>query len=77
MPVDDLPRGLLIGTVEITGARRAVADDTDSACVSRDLLDGKCVWELTRPHRFEQPHEIRYLPYGVWFYPYRRKSVSG
>ena len=77
LPLEELPRGLLIGSVAILGARPATADDAGAACVSPALLDGKCVWELSHPRRFDSPCPVRFLPYGLWFYPYRRKGATG
>ena len=69
-----LPRGALIGTVEIVGCRPATPADAPAACVpERELVD-RFAWELANPVRFAEPLGPRFLPYGVWFYPFRRRG---
>ena len=71
-----LPRGLLVGTVEITGCRRAAPADAAAGCVpERELVD-RFAWELANPVRFDEPAKPRFLPYGVWFYPFKRRRSS-
>lgn len=72
--IDGLPKGLLVGTVEIIGSRSCTAADTAASGVPADLLAGREAWELSNPVRLEQPLPVRFLPYGVWFYPFRRKQ---
>ncbi len=67
-----LPHGQLVGCVEIVDCRPAVKRDARAACTSAEMLLGYNVWELKSPVRFEQPLDINYLPYGTWFYPYKR-----
>jgi len=74
---ESLPTGLLVGSVEISGCRLAQPDDAVSACVPAEVLAGYYAWELTNPERFSNPLPVRYLPYGVWFYPYKRRGVRG
>ena len=69
-----LPTGLLVGSVEIWNTRPAVAHDAKAACVPTELLHGSFAWELRNPQRFPQPPPVRFLPYGVWFYPFRRRQ---
>ena len=71
-----LPRGGLVGTVEIVGCRPAAPGDADAACVPRRELEGRFAWELADPVRFAGPLKPRFLPYGVWFYPFRPRSSS-
>lgn len=71
---DSLPRGVLVGTVEIVGSRLCRADDAAAACVPPSLLDDRFAWLLSRPERFDEPLPVRFLPYGVWFYPFRRRN---
>lgn len=66
--------GQILGTVDIVGSRPATSKDAKAACVPAKLLAGRYAWELANPVRFAQPMEVRYLPYGVWFYPFKRKS---
>jgi hypothetical protein len=67
-----LPAGLLVGSVEITGSRTAAARDARAACVPAALLPGQFAWELRHARRVETPIPVRFLPCGVWFYPFRR-----
>ncbi len=71
---ESLPTGLLLGSVEIWNARPATARDAVAACVPAELLRESFAWELRNPRRFAQPEAVRFLPYGVWFYPFRRRS---
>ncbi len=71
-----LPVGLLVGSVEIASTRPATAKDTRLSCVPATLLKQQFAWELRNPQRFAQPHAVRFLPYGVWFYPFRRRHAK-
>lgn len=70
-----LPTGLLVGSVEISATRRAVSSDAVRSCVPATFLKQQFAWELKNPQRFRQPLSVQFLPYGVWFYPYRRRSA--
>jgi hypothetical protein len=72
--VHQLPLGLLVGTVNIIDSRPCDPRDTEAACLPSDLLTGKQGWRLAHPERLEAPIKVRFLPYGVWFYPFRRKN---
>jgi hypothetical protein len=69
-----LPVGLLVGSVEIVRSRAATPQDASAACVPADLLVGMQAWELQNPVRFATPVPVRFLPYGVWFYPFKRRG---
>jgi len=69
-----LPKGLLVGSVDISATRRARPHDTAAACVPANFLKEQFAWELRNPVRFPRPLPVRFLPYGVWFYPFRRRS---
>jgi hypothetical protein len=69
-----LPTGLLVGSVEISQTRPARPHDSAASCVPPALLKQRFAWELQNPVRFPRPLPVRFLPYGVWFYPYRRRS---
>jgi hypothetical protein len=69
-----LPAGLLVGSVEIKDTRPAAPADTHAACVPAALLKQQFAWELRNPVRFAAPVPVRFLPYGVWFYPFRRRG---
>jgi hypothetical protein len=71
-----LPTGLLVGSVEISQTRPARPHDSAVACVPAALLKAQFAWELRNPVRFPRPLPVRFLPYGVWFYPFRRRHTS-
>ena len=70
-----LPRGKLVGTVEIVGCRPATPADAGASCVPARELEDRYAWELANPVRFEEPAKPRFLPYGVWFYPFKRRGA--
>jgi hypothetical protein len=70
----DLPTGVIVGTIEIVGTHLCDARDTDVSCVPQSFLRGKIGWELARPERLPEQLKPRFLPYGVWFYPFRRRN---
>lgn len=72
----ELPKGVLVGTVDLVGCRPATPKDAEAACVPAELLAGQFVWELGHPRRLAELLVPRFLPYGVWFYPFRRKGAS-
>lgn len=71
---DQLVYGQILGTVDIIDSRPTTKADAEAACVPATLLAGRYAWELGNPVRFERPLEVRFLPYGVWFYPFKRKG---
>jgi hypothetical protein len=70
----DLPLGMLVGTVEVVSCRRCRPIDATGACVPAEVLDDKFGWQLANPSRLAEALEPRYLPYGVWFYPFERRN---
>ena len=68
-----LPTGLLVGSVEIAETRAARPHDAAASCVPAPLLKEQFAWQLQNPLRFPRPLPVRFLPYGVWFYPFRRR----
>ncbi len=79
-----LPRGRIVGSVEICDCRPSEPTDAEAAQVSVDLLLGQQVWHLRHPLRFDPPVPISMPPYGIWFYPFRvpqpraiREEVAG
>jgi hypothetical protein len=69
----DLPTGQLLGTVDLVGCRPCRPQDAAAAHLPEHDLSGFWAWELARPVRLPEPLAVRFLPYGVWFYPFRRK----
>ena len=76
LDLDTLPRGLLIGTVELVDSTPCKTDDAAASCVSTAWLENQFAWNLRRPHRLSEPLSVRFLPYGVWFYPFRRRNAA-
>ncbi|WP_166819846.1 ASCH domain-containing protein [Thalassoroseus pseudoceratinae] len=74
LDLDELPRGVIVGTVQIVDSVATRPQDEDQACLPPTLLDGKFGWRLQDASRLEEPLTPRFLPYGVWFYPFRRRS---
>lgn len=72
LDLKSLPRGLVVGTVDICNTAVAQAGDAPAACIPVELLIGQFSWHLDRPYRCAQPLTVDYLPYGVWFYPWKR-----
>jgi len=74
LDVAPLPRGVLVGTVELVDCRKCTPDDIDAACVPADVLRNSYGWILANPRRLETPVKPRFLPYGIWFYPFVRRN---
>ena len=76
LDVKSLPRGVLVGTVELFASGPAETADEAAACVPAEYLSGRFAWRLQNPERLAEPREPVFLPYGVWFYPFRRLNAS-
>ncbi|WP_339733703.1 ASCH domain-containing protein [uncultured Gimesia sp.] len=74
--VDELPTGVLIGTVEIIDSFPVSKKHAAAAGVPAELLEGKFGWELAKAKRLQKLIVPDYLPYGVWFYPFVRKQTG-
>jgi hypothetical protein len=72
--IDRLPLGKLVGTVEVVDSIPCIAADSAAACIPAAFLDGMHGWRLRNPQRLAKPVAVRFLPYGIWFYPFRRKN---
>jgi ASCH domain len=77
LEIETLPTGKLVGTVELLECRPCRAGDQQAAWVPADLLVGQFAYQLGRPQRLPAPRSVRFLPYGVWFYPFKRRSSTG
>jgi len=53
--VDGLPRGVLVGIVEIVGCRPLEKSDSTAACFKITEASGFYAWLLERPERDENP----------------------
>ena len=74
--LDSLPLGVIVGTVDLVDSCACTADDAVAACLPKSHVEGQIGWKLGNPRRFSEPLTVRFLPYGVWFYPYQRRSAS-
>jgi hypothetical protein len=77
LEIANLPLGMIVGSIELVESRPATPDDAEAACVGAELLEGRFAWRLEKAVRFAEPVVVRFLPYGVWFYPFRPKSGAG
>ncbi len=73
LDVESLPRGKVVGTVDLIDCRPTRSNDQQAACVGAALLRGQFAYEVACPRRFAMPRVPRFLPYGVWFYPCKRR----
>lgn len=76
LDLEALPRGLLVGSVELHATTPAAPHDATASCVPATLLKQQYAWHLRNPQRFAEPLTVRFLPYGVWFYPFRRRHKA-
>ncbi len=70
--LDDLPKGLLVGSVELVDSRPTRTTDAAAACLPAELLPAHHAWSFANPERLAPLVPVQFLPYGVWFYPFRR-----
>lgn len=73
---DAVPYGRLVGTVTLADCRDATASDAAASLVPPDFLRDATAWIVESPVRFAEPLKPRFLPYGVWFYPFKRKPAG-
>lgn len=74
LDVDALPRGVIVGSVELVETAPCTAADARAACVPRSFAEGQFAWRLRNPERLNEPLTVRFLPYGIWFYPFKRRN---
>ena len=68
--VDDLPRGVLVGTVAIVGCLPLKEDDSQAACFDIADTDGFYAWLLARPQRAEELVKPKNQPRPMFFNPF-------
>ena len=68
--VDGLPRGVLVGTVQIIGCQPLKRDDSPAACFEITDTDGFYAWLLARPQRAEDLVKPKYQPQPMFFNPF-------
>jgi hypothetical protein len=76
LDAESLPKGAIVGSVQIIDCRPCTRDDARDACVPASVLAGRQAWVLGHPERLALPVKPRFLPYGVWFYPFRRRNAE-
>jgi hypothetical protein len=65
-----LPRGVLVGTVEIVGCRPLALTDSKAACFEILDTEGLFGWQLARPERADELVKPTKHPQPVWFNPF-------
>lgn len=68
--VDALPRGLIVGSVELVDCRPLVRRDSDSTGFRITQTAGLYAWCLAKPMRAPRPRKPRGRPQPVWFNAY-------
>jgi hypothetical protein len=68
--VDGLPRGVLVGTVQIVGCMPLKQDDSQAACFEIAEIDGFYGWLLARPQRAEVLVKPKNQPQPMFFNPF-------
>jgi hypothetical protein len=68
--VDGLPRGVLVGTVQIVGCMRLKPDDSQAACFEITETDGLYGWLLARPKRAGHLVKPKNQPQPMFFNPF-------
>jgi hypothetical protein len=68
--VDGLPRGVLVGTVEIVGSRPLEKSDSEAACFEINDGAGFYAWVLHRPKRAEVLEKPTRQPQPMFFNPF-------
>lgn len=72
LDLDALPRGVLIGTVNLEDSRPAeTALHAEGSLLTSEALRKQHAWSVSNPTRFETPVSLERRPYGIWFYPFR------
>jgi hypothetical protein len=68
--VDALPRGVLVGSVEIVGCRHLTRGDSEAACFEIVGGSGLYAWVLDRPKRAEVLEKPTRHPQPMFFNPF-------
>lgn len=76
LDIDALPRGVLIATVDLVDCRPCRPADSYAACVPPAILRDCFGWVLSNPRPLQEPVEPRFLPFGIWFYPFVRRNEA-
>jgi len=76
LELENLPRGVLVGTCHVQECRPATSEDETAACVPEEVLQGKQAWILGSVSRLESPQPILNPPFGMWFYPFAQRGTA-
>lgn len=76
LELENLPRGVLVGTCHVLECRPATPEDVAAACVPEEVLRGKLAWVLGQVSRLESPQPILNPPFGMWFYPFTQRGTA-
>ena len=76
LEIENLPRGVLVGTIHVAECRPATPEDEAAACVPEEALRGKNAWVLSQVTRLESPQPILNPPFGMWFYPFAQRGTA-
>lgn len=68
--MDGLPRGIIVGTVEIVGCRPLEMSDSEAAGFKIDEADGDFAWLLERPERAADLQTPKKHKQPVFFNPF-------
>lgn len=70
LDMDALPRGVLVGTVEITGSRPLEFTDSEAACFEIEVVEKQFAWLVANPERASELLKPTKHPQPVWFNPF-------
>jgi ASCH domain len=70
LDIDGLPRGVVVGTVEIVGCRILTTEDSQAACFKVLKADGPYAWLLERPQRAKRLRAPKNHPQPSFFWPF-------
>lgn len=73
---EGLPRGVIVGTVDILECRRSQEGDASAAQLPPEQLQGTYSWVVGNAVRFPAPLPVQFVPFGTWFYPFQRKQTN-
>ncbi len=76
LDLEKLPRGVLVGLAELVDSRPCKGSDARAACLPAEYLKDCFGWHLAQASAFARPFSVKFLPYGIWFYPYKRRNAE-
>jgi hypothetical protein len=68
--VASLPRGVLVGSIDIVGCLPLGLEDSQAACFQITDSHGFYAWHLARPHRAEELVKPKNQPQPMFFNPF-------